>query len=122
MTVTEEFLINNPSCIFVYGDNTQGKGKAGAAQFRDMPNTYGFITKRYPCTQDRCYYTQDEYKAVYDNEIEKLKFEIYSNPQKTYLISKLGSELANKFGIFEAIIASRIKEDLKGYRNVKFLW
>jgi hypothetical protein len=119
--VTPKYLADNPDHIFVFGDNTVRRGKGGAAKLRDYPNTYGFITKLYPNNRDASFYKPEEYKSVFKNEITKLQFEIVNNPDKTYLISKLGAGLANKYYIFETIIEPGLQV-LKQYNNVKFLW
>ena len=53
---------------------------------------------------------------------EKLKKVITENPDKTYLISKLGAGLANRYMIFETIIGPNIKKELLHFKNVRFLW
>lgn len=119
--ITEEYLENNPNHIFVFGDNTLRYGKGGAAKLRNFPNTYGFITKKSPFSFNS-YYLPMEYLPVFLREIEKLRNTIMENPDKTFLISKIGSKLANKYKIFEEIIEPRIKNYLKGFKNVQFLW
>ena len=99
--VDKEFLRKNPNCIFVFGDNLERRGKGGAAILRDEPNTYGFITKKEPLGIDTAFFKPDEYQAVYEGEIVKLKKECIRNPSKCYMISKVGAGLANRFGIFE---------------------
>ena len=120
--ITRKYLKENPDHIFVFGDNLARRGKGGGAMLRDEPNTYGFITKKFPVYQSWGYYKSAEYPPVYIEEIEKLIKEIEANPDKTYLISKLGAGLANKFKIFDEVIKPRIKKDLQSYSNVKFLW
>ena len=107
--------------VFVFGDNTIRRGKAGAAVLRDEPNTYGFITQKYPSSRDIAHYRVVEYKQVFIREMEKLKGVIVRNPDKTYLISKLGSGLANRFGIWEKIVREGL-EELKQYNNVRFIY
>jgi hypothetical protein len=121
MDITKEYLRSYPEVIFVYGDNMIHKGKGGAAKLRDEPNTYGFITKKYPCLEDRCYFKPEEYNEIFREELKKLLKFIIDNQDKTFLISKLGSMLANKFGIFESIIEPNIKKYIR-FTNVKFLW
>lgn len=120
--ITVEYLRENPTHIFVFGDNLDRKGKGGAAILRDEPNTYGFITKRHPNNGDGSFYRNCDYKNRYEVEIEKLIDTIRRNPDKLFLISKLGAGLANKYGIFEHIISPNIKKDLKEFKNVEFLW
>lgn len=119
--LTAKMLTENPSWVFVFGDNTQRSGLGGAAQLRYHPQSYGFITKRCPTYQDTAFYTPEEYQEVYKQELEKLKQEIINNPNKTFLISLLGAGLANKYKIFEKVIQPSIKTDLD-FPNVKFLW
>ena len=122
MFITREYLRDNPNHIFVFGDNTLRRGKGGAAALRDEPNTYGFITKILPNNSNEAFYTIDIYKPIYYVEIEKLKSYISQNLTKTFLISQLGSGLANRHGIFEKVIEPNIKNDLNEFDNVKFLW
>lgn len=120
--VDEEFLRNNPDCIFVFGDNLERRGKGGAAMLRDEPNTYGFITKKRPMNADSAFYHPSEYREVYEAEITKLEEEVAKNPDSCYLISKVGAGLANRFGIFEKVIEPNMKQDLVSLSNVLFLW
>lgn len=122
INIDEKYLRDNPYHVFVFGDNLKRTGKGGAARLRDFDNSYGFITKKSPDNEDESFYTIEEYKDVYNYEIEILMKTIENNPDYTYLISKVGSKLANKYGIFEAIIEPDIKNRLSIYRNVKFLW
>ena len=119
--ISESYLRKYPNDVFVFGDNTIRIGKKGAAILRDEPNTYGFITQKYPSSRDFAHYRVNEYKQIFINEMEKLKSTIASNPDKTYLISKLGSGLANRFGIWEKIVREGLKE-LKQYSNIRFLY
>lgn len=121
MIITKEYLRNNPNDIFVYGDNTCHRGKGGAAALRDEPNTYGFITKRYPSNEDDSFFTPEEYESVFNDEMKKLKNVIEENTNKRFLISKLGSGLANRFSIFENVIYNRLIE-LERYNNVILLF
>jgi len=120
--ITKEYLRKHPDHIFVFGDNFQRMGYGGAASLRDEPNTYGFITKKYPDYDNGSYYTVDEYKLTYITEIIRLKYEIKKKTDKIFLISKLGAGLANKYHIFEKIIEPNIKKDLLEFKNVRFLW
>lgn len=117
-----KYLKENPNHIFVFGDNTCHRGKAGAAKYRDFPNTYGFITKIKPDMKPSSFFDVEEYQIVYQYEISKLRNEILNNPDKHYLISKLGSGLANKYGIYQEVIEPNIRKDLSDLHNVEFLW
>jgi len=120
--ITKDYLQENPNHIFVFGDNTLRRGYGGAAALRDLINTYGFITKKYPNNKISSFYTPYKYKYIYKREINFLREHIRRNQDRMYLISKLGAGLANKFLIFEKIINVKIKYDLKEFNNVKFLW
>jgi len=120
--ITREYLISHPDHIFVFGDNLLRKGKGGAAILRDEPNTYGFITKKYPDNNDKSFYTPDEYYDVYQKQIDALRGLMMANSEKVFLISKLGAGLANRYSIFEKIIEPNIRKDLSMFDNKKFLW
>lgn len=121
MKITKKYLRENPNHIFVFGDNFIQKGFGGAAILRGEPNTYGFITKKYPNNNDSSFFKPEEYKEIFENQLDKLIKEIENNPNKTYLISKLGGGLANRYHIFEKVICPKIFI-LKKYLNVKFLF
>lgn len=118
--ITKAYLRENPDHIFVFGDNCKRKGKGGAATLRDEPNTYGFITKKAPNNNDGSFYKPKEYEEKFQVELRKLMKEIQRNPDKTYLISKLGAGLANKYGIYQKVIKPGLTI-LKNYHNVRFL-
>jgi hypothetical protein len=120
--ITKKYLKDHPNEIFVFGDNLKRIGYGGAAILRDEKNTYGFLTKRYPDNNDASFYRPSEYEPIFEAELERLIKEIKFNPTKTFLISKLGAGLANKYFIFEAIIEPTIKSKLKKFPNVRFLW
>lgn len=122
MIITAAYLRSNPEHIFVFGDNTERKGKSGAAALRDEPNIYGVITKKYAHHNPDAFYTPMEYTSIFYQELKKLKREIINNPNKIYLISKIGSGVANKHQIFETVIEPVLKKQLQSYLNVKFLW
>lgn len=119
--ITLSFLRENRNCIFVYGDNTIRKGCAGAAKFRHEPNTYGFITKKLPSQKSEDFFKPQEYRRVFDQELSRLIQLIESSPGDLFLISKIGSGLANKYKIWENVIEPKIQV-LKKHANVNFLW
>lgn len=119
--ITLRYLRENPNHVFVFGDNKLRRGKKGAAILRDEPNAYGFITKKYPSFNNDAYYKPSEYLDVYHEELKKLTWRIDEDPKRTFLISKLGAGLANKFGIWEKVIRDTIG-NLKVYDNVEFLF
>ena len=119
--ITNKYLQENRNHIFVFGDNTDKRGKAGAAALRTEPNTYGFITKKHPNNFDSSFYHPDEYIHVFNQQLSLLIVEIENNPDKTYLISKLGAGLANRYNIWENIIRKGLGH-LRHYKNVEFLY
>ena len=118
--ITAEFLQENPNIVFVFGDNLVKAGKGGAAKLRDEPNTYGFLTKKYPNNKDSSFFRPKEYKNIFYREFLYLIKEIKKNPEKTYIIPDLGSGLANKYKIYEEVIQSNLKR-LKALKNVVIL-
>lgn len=119
--ISLKFLRDNPDHMFVFGDNLIHKGKKGAAMLRDEPNSYGFITKKRPSYDSSAYYRPAEYKHVFAKELEKLEGDIKACPHFTFMISKLGFGLANKYGIYQKVIREGLKV-LEKYPNVKFLF
>ena len=102
--ITAGYLRANPNLIFVFGDNLIRRGKGGAAKLRDEPNTYGFITKKYPNNMDGSFYRPEEYRIIFARELIKLTREIVDHPNNIYLITKLGAGLANRYHIYEHVI------------------
>ena len=117
-----QYLIDHPDHIFVFGDNILGVGYGGAAALRDYENSYGFITKLEPNDKPDSYFRPAEYAAIYCDQMQLLIQRIRSNPGSTFLISKLGAGLANRYHIWEEIIEPTIKHLLAPYPNVEFLW
>lgn len=108
--------------IFVFGDNDMRIGNGGAAKLRHLPNVYGFITKKSPSHEDYAYYKpNDEYRNVFIDEMKKLQNCIKNNSDKTFLISKLGAGLANKYHIYENVIEEHLNS-LNQFNNVIFLF
>lgn len=120
--MTEDFLNKNKNAIFVFGDNILRQGYGGAALLRDNPQTYGFITKKYPDNQDNSFYRPNEYSVIFFDELVKLREHIQEHPFKTFYISQLGAGLANKYYIWENIIKQGLEKNLKDFPNVVFLW
>lgn len=119
--ISEEDLDKNPNWIFVFGDNLKRRGYRGAALLRDHPQAYGFITKKFPNWEDSSHYTPEEYLPVFEQELVKLTKMIVENPTKIFILSKLGSNLANRFGIYEEIIRDRLVQLKKAHTNVVLL-
>ena len=122
MHIDQQYLKSHPNEIFVFGDNKLRSGYGGAASLRDEVNTYGFITKRAPNNHDSSFYRPDEYIHVFSREIGLLEMHMRVNPDKLYLISRLGAGLANKYKIFESVIEPNMPAHLTEFKNVRFLW
>lgn len=121
-TITREFLRSHQDThIFVFGDNAIRKGLGGAAALRDEPNSYGFITKKYPDNRDSSFYRPEEYKYVFNGEMRDLIRFVWDNQDKVIMISKIGSGLANKYNIWEEVIEPDLHR-LERFNNVQFLW
>lgn len=115
---TEHFLNVHPDYIFVFGDNQLRIGYGGAAALRDHPQTHGFITKRKPSNTDAAYFKPEEYTKVFEKEMLILAALVDSNPDKQFLISKIGSGLANRFNIWEKVIERPLTEFIVRHDNV----
>jgi hypothetical protein len=120
--MSEDFLDKNKRAIFVFGDNTLRQGYGGAAALRDHPQTYGFITKKYPDNHDTSFYKPEDYNSIFFDELIKLRVLISDEPFKTFYISQLGAGLANKYNIWEKVIKEGLENNLQQYPNVVFLW
>ncbi len=117
-TITPQWLKNNPDYIFVFGDNCLRVGKKGQAICRGCSNAYGFITKKIPSSDKDSFYKPSQYEEIFKREIEKLKKKMQENKEKTFIIPKLGSGLANKYNIYDKVIKDRIKKELEEFNNV----
>lgn len=122
ITVTKEFLNNEPNAYFVFGDNILHVGTGGAAAMRGHPRTIGFVTKKEPNNKKSSFYKPGEYTKVFFKQLKQLKKLISSNPTKTFYISKLGAGLANANRIWELVIRHNLVEELKSCDNVVFCW
>ena len=122
MKITKEYLQQNPNHIFVFGDNLLKKGKAGDAWLRDEPNTYGFLTKKYPNNNDDSFYHPNEYAKIFSRELAQLEMAIRKTPNCLWLISSLGSGFANKYHIWEEIIQKELNKLEERNNNVRLLF
>lgn len=120
--MSEDFLDKNKRAIFVFGDNTIRQGYGGAAALRDHPQSYGFITKKFPDNNDSSFYKPKEYAVVFFDELVKLIEKIKEEPFKNFYISQLGNGLANKYKIWEEVIKNGLEKNLIHLPNVIFLW
>lgn len=65
-----EICENNPTKLYIFGDNVTGQGKGGQAIIRDMNNSYGISTKTSPYQ----YFTDESY----DINIEHININIWN--------------------------------------------
>lgn len=82
---------NNPSKIFIYGDNDERSGKGGQAIIRDLPNTLGIRTKKKPSNRSGSYWTDKEFEensVKIIEDISIIKVELMFG--KTIVFSKGG--------------------------------
>ena len=122
INVTKEYLDNHPDSYFIFGDNTAKFGRGGTAILRHHPRAVGFVTKKAPNYYDSSYYRPDEYRAVFVSEMFNLMKIIQQNQNSTFLISKLGAGLANRYGIWEKVIKNGLEKNLTSCENVIFCW
>lgn len=62
--ITRGKIQENPNVLYLFGDNTIGKGLGGQAkEMRGEPNTVGIVTKRFPNTTDSSYFIDDDYET-----------------------------------------------------------
>lgn len=120
--ITEKYLDVHPNEIFVFGDNFDGRGLGGAAKLRYHKQAIGFITKKHPDDEDESFFNCENYIPWYLSAVSSLRDRIKRQPDKIFLISKLGAGLANRYGIFEKIIEPTIKVLLSDLNNVRWLW
>jgi hypothetical protein len=120
--ITKYFLDSNPNAYFIFGDNLERRGYGGAAQLRDHPHAFGFITKKFPDNRDTSFYDKEEYKEVFFEELYKLAKIVEKRPEKTFYISQLGGGLANRYLIWENLIKDNLVRTLSNFDNVVFCW
>jgi len=58
--ISVEICENNQDKFFVFGDNLLARGKAGQAVIRDCINAFGIPTKRLPCMDEKCFFSDRE--------------------------------------------------------------
>ena len=121
LIVTKDYLDTHPDVVFVYGDNLLRKGLGGAARLRNHPCTCGFITKKSPNLDNKAYFTVSEYRPVFERELKLLIHHITNHPEYTFLISKIGSGLANRYNIYEQVIEPELYK-LERMENVVLLF
>ena len=107
--ITPQWLRKNPGYVFVFGDNLERRGKKGAAICRDEPNAYGFVTKKAPNNRDESFYRPEKYANICYNEMTSLTVYMINNPDKIFLVSRLGAGLANRYSIYEKVIEPMLR-------------
>ena len=122
LKVTKEFLDDNPQAIFVFGDNLQRQGHGGAAALRDHKQSLGFITKKAPNADAESFFRPDDYSKLFFDQLRQLEQLIEKEKDKTFYISPLGSNLANRHHIWERIIKHNLIDAFLLSPNVVFCW
>lgn len=120
--VTEDFLNKDPNAFFVFGDNLQRQGFAGAAALRHHPRAIGFVTKKAPNGYIKSCFEPEEYSKIFFDQLKQLSSHIQKNPQRKFYISKLGAGYANKHYIWEKLIHHNLIAELSSFDNVVFCW
>ena len=67
----------NPTWLFVFGDNDEQHGNGGQAQIRDEPNSIGIPTKKAPSYDPNSFYNDNEFTQNCGN-IKRACFHILS--------------------------------------------
>ena len=90
--LSEQLCMDNPDALVVFGDNLIGKGKAGQACIRDMPNAYGIPTKRLPSMKENSFFS-DQPSEI---RIVKQKIKTLKTSDKDIImpVHQIGSGLA----------------------------
>ena len=57
---TLEDVASKPDYLLIYGDNDVKRGHGGQAIIRDLPNTAGIPTKKYPNNNPASFYTDTD--------------------------------------------------------------
>ena len=89
--------MNNPTKLYVFGDNVVNHGKGGQAIIRDCPNTFGIPTKMFPSITIESYFmdTPESFDYV-DTKFIELYNIFKSNKYEVIIFPKdgLGTGLA----------------------------
>lgn len=91
--ITVERCQAHPKNIYLFGDNTLGRGKAGQAVIRDEPNAVGIPTKKYPAMTAGSFLTDEEYEqnvALIDAAFDKIP----ATAKKVIVSHRIGCHLA----------------------------
>lgn len=122
VSITQEFLDNNPNAHYVFPDNSERTGSELYSYLRNHPRSFGFISKKFPDSQSSSFYKPEEYSAVFFEELLKLKKLIESSPDKTFYIACMKGPSINKYRIWELLMEHNITSKLQKFNNVVFCW
>jgi len=122
INVTAEFLNRDPNAFFVFGDNLQRQGMAGAAALRHHPRAIGFVTKKAPNGEAKSCFQPEEYSKMFFDQLKQLSSHVKRNPQHKFYVSKLGAGYANRYYIWEKLIHHNLVNELQPFDNVVFCW
>lgn len=97
--VTRDKVRENKDVLYLFGDNTIGKGLGGQAkEMRGEPNTVGIVTKRFPSTTDNSYFIDEDYetfKAFTNQGFRDVIKYVYDNKPRAVVEPPLGVGLAD---------------------------
>lgn len=80
-----EICKDNPTFLFVFGDNSCRYGKGGQAIIRDCPNSFGIATKAHPSSNAQSYFSDNSERnlRVVLTDIYNLTY-LINNPNQPY--------------------------------------
>lgn len=99
-------------CLFIYGDNDIHRGRGGQAIIRDLRNTEGIPTKKYPNNNISSFYTDAEY--------EKNKQKINAAIQNIYIRSRHYKYVVFPINGIGTGLADLNKKAPKTYKYLKY--
>lgn len=116
---------NQPTWLFVYGDNDLGTGMKGQAIIRKEPNSIGIPTKKKPSLSLDSFYSDKEYDTNIEkitHAIDKIKLALQSGMYTTLVLTNtIGTGLAmldKKAPLTYKFLLASI-ENLKAFLNSK---
>ena len=122
ISITQEFLDNNPNAYYIFPDNLERTGCEIYSYLREHSQAIGFVAKKFPDNDSSSFYKPQEYSAVFFEELLKLKKNIAANPEKTYYIACMKGPSINKYRIWELLMEHNILLKLQKFDNVVFCW
>lgn len=96
---SREQCMNNPTSIYVFGDNAQRVGNGGQAQIRGCSNVIGVATKRTPSMDDEAFFNDsfEDLKVLF-NDLSNLHYmhslETYDHMTLIFPVDGLGTGLS----------------------------